>query len=627
MTDDPTQPIETPPPTEQPSAEAATPTPDAAAPTPDAAAPGPDAAAPTDAAAPATAGVEPVVAAAAPGPNRVRWAIGLGVAGLAVVVAIGAILLLGSRPAPEALKYVPADAAVVVEIRMDLPGDQLQKLGNFLAAFPGFLDQTTLPTKIDELLSRLVGNASGGGVNYVTDLKPWLSGPAFVAVWAPAGQAAEPNRILLSATTTGSVDCNRPFQGQSVGHESYGGRDLFLGAVGASGSEVKQAACVLDGRQALVGDVTSVKAALDAHGGGSGMDRNQAYAAARAALQGDQLTTIFVNGTAYSTLLSDAQTNTPISRQLSLLVGSVPAWAMTGVRAEDNALVIDSVTGPTPEPAAGATAGPTQLALPPAHASAIAPLAPANTIFYAETQGVGVGLQNLISRLKAIPDLGVAFQMLDGAGGAGQLVGWVEDAGIIVVNGPDKPTGGLALVAADDATAAQRVSTLSGLIAFAGLGNNSVQTRESTIAGVTVTTITLSNLSALVPPGQLPPGVDVPADAKVEFSMAAKGRVILIGTGEDFMTAVLNTQAGSALADQAVYKQATARALPNSRTTLYVGVRDIVGLIEGFIPEAEKGPWENDVKPYLAPFQALSMTSTSEASGSHQRVTITVSKP
>jgi hypothetical protein len=312
---------------------------------------------------------------------------------------------------------------------------------------------------------------------------------------------------------------------------------------------------------------------------------------------------------------------------ISALTGPLPSWAIVGVRAEDDTLVIDSVAGPALEQAAGATPGPSLLALPPTHASAIAPLAPANTIFYFETQGVGVGLQNLITRMRTIPDLGTAFQMLDGAGGAGQLVGWVDDAGIIVVNGPEKPTGGLALVAADDAAAAQRLSTLTGLIAFAGLGSNSVQTRESTIAGVKVTTITISNLAALVPPGQLPPGVDVPADAKVEFSIAAKGRVILLGTGEDFMTAVLNTQAGSTLADQAGYKQATTRALPNSRTTLYLGVRDVVGLVQGFLPEAEKAAWETDVKPYIAPFQALSMTSTSEGTGTRQRVTITVSKP
>ena len=620
MTDDLTRPIETPPPPEQPAADAAPPTTDSAPPTTDSAA----------AAAPAPAGTQPVVTAATPGPNRVRWAIGLGVAALAVAVAIGAILVLGSHPAPEALKYISADAAVVVEVRMDLPGDQLQKLGNFLAKFPGFLDQATLPAKIDESLSRLVGQATDGGVNYVTDLKPWLSGPTFVAVWAPTGQAKEPDRVLLSATTSGSVDCNRPFQGQSVTHENYAGRDLFLGV---TGTDRKQVACVLDGRQALVGDVASVKAGLDAHAGGSGMDRSQAYGAARAALVGDQLTTIYVNGENYSRLLSNqgvGGSSTPSIAgmpDISALTGPPPSWAIVGVRAEDDALVIDSVAGPALAPAPGATPGPSLLALPPTHASAIAPLAPANTVFYFETQGVGVGLQNLIARFKTIPDLATAFQMLDGAGGAGQLVGWVEDAGIIVTRVGDKPTGGLALVAADDAAAAERVSTLTGLIAFAGLGNNSVQTRESTIAGVKVTTITISNLAALVPPGQLPSGVDVPADAKVELSMAAKGRLILIGTGEDFMTAVLNTQAGSALADQAGYKQATARALPSSRTTLYVGVRDVVGLIEGFLPAAEKATWDTEVKPYVAPFQALSMTSISEGTGSRQRVTITVTKP
>jgi len=361
------------------------------------------------------------------------------------------------------------------------------------------------------------------------------------------------------------------------------------------------------------------------------MDRSQAYAAARAALQGDQLTTIYVNGEAYAGFVSSrgaASASPPIVAMpdISALTGPVPSWLMTGVRAEDDALVIDSVSGPTPA-TVGASAGPSLLPLPATHSSVIAPLAPADTIFYAETQGVGVGLQNLISRLRTIPDLATAFQMLDGAGGAGQLVGWVEDAGIIVTKGGDKPTGGLALVAADDAAAAQRLSTLTGLLAFAGLGNNGVQTRESTIGGVKVTTITISNLSSLVPPGQLPTGVQLPTNAKIEFSMAAKGRVILVGTGEDFMTEVLSTQPGSTLADQAGYKLATARALANSRTTVYVGVRDMIGLVEGFIPEAERAAWQSDVKPYVAPFQALSMTSASEGSGTHQRITITVTKP
>ena len=623
MTDDPTRPIETPQPNEGEHAE----TPLEPAPASTGTAPEPD---PTPEPASRPPSVMDAIMAGSTGSaassgGRVRWIVALGVAGLAAAVAIGAFIVLGSRPAPGALTYIPADAAIVAEVRMDLPGDQLQKLGTLLAHFPGFLDQATLMDKLDESLSRLVGQASNGSVDYRADLKPWLSGPAFVGMWLPAGGdfTAQP-RAIISATTTGTVSCDTPFKGQTVTHETYHNLDLFLGPNGT--------ACVLDGRQALLGDAASVRAGLDAHAAGSGMDHSDAYRTARGTLQGDQLSTMYVSGTAYAPFFSNATGATaglPGMADLTTLTGPLPAWAITGVRAEDDALVIDTVAAPASEvkATAGATPGPSLLPLPATHASAIAPLAPANTLVYAEVQGAGVGLQNLFTRLRTLPELATALQMLDGAGGAGQLVGWVEDAGIIVVNGPNKPMGGIALVAADDAAATQRVATLTGLIAIAGLGGSSFRTHESTIAGVTVTTITITDLGALVPPGQLPPGVGLPSDATIEFSIAAKGRVILLGTGEDFMTAVLNAQPGASLADQALYKQATARALPNSRTSVYVGIRDIVTLAETFLTEEQKGRWESDVKPYVAPILAISLTSTTEASGDRQRVTISVTQP
>jgi len=579
-------------------------------------------AAPAEAATPA-AGTEPVVKAGSSGPSRMRWAVGIGVAALAVAVAIGAYIVLGSRPMPEALKYIPGDAVVVAEVRMDLPGDQLQKLGNLLAHFPGFADQSTLSAKIDESLSRLVRQGGDSEIDYVRDIKPWLSGPAFIAFSPPAtggsGQGSM-DRGVVSATTTGTVTCDTPLRGQTVTKETYRGLELSIGSSGA-------VACVIDGRQALIGDPASVRGALDAKANGTGMDKSEAYGVGRSRLQGDQLSTIFVNGKAYRSDVSGARTESPLMADLSLLTEATPDWAMTGIRAEDDALVVDSFTAPTPDQTPGATAAPSMVPLPPTHASLIAPLAPAGTIVYAEAQGAGAGLQNFVARLRTLPNVASAFQMLDGMGGAGSLVGWIEDAGVIVVNGPQHPSGGIALVAADDAAAADKVKTLMGLVAFAGLGSNGVQSRESTVAGITVTTITISNVSALVPPGQLPPGVDIPSDAKVEFSIAAKGRVILVGSGEDFMTAVLGTQPGSSLADQAGYKEATSRALANSRGTVYVAIHDIVGLAETFLPADEKAKWEGDLKPYIAPFEALSITATSDASGSHQRLAVTVGQP
>jgi hypothetical protein len=558
--------------------------------------------------------------------SRLRWVLALGVVALAAIVAVGAIVVLGSKPTPPALTYIPADAMVVVELRPDLPGDQVQKLGNLLAHFPGFRDQATLPDKLDQALSRLVSQGSKGSVDYVTDLKPWLSGPAFVAVRQPAeASAADPSafkRGLASLTTAGAVSCDAPFKDQSVTHESFKGFDLF---------ESDGSACVLDGHQALVGDTQSVKDALDAHAAGSGLDRSATYQKARAAAKGDQLATVYVNGSAYASfsagLLQGLGTKPGAPLMPAGFMPAFPEWAIATLRAEDDAVVLDAFAG-APLPASpGASAGPSMLPLPAAHPSELIALAPTNTVAFIEAQGAGVSLQNLLTQLRTMPELAQPLQMLDGAGGAGQLIGWIQDAGILVVNAPDGPTGGVLLAAPDEATATQRVATLTGLLALAGMGGNGVESRQSTVGGVQVTTITITDIASLVPPGQLPPGVDVPANAKVEFSIAAKGKVVVLGAGEAFMNAVLTVQSGSGLVDQAAYKHATARALSGSSFTAYVAVRDIVAMAEKMLPQSETAKWDSDMKPYLAPFEAISITSAPESGGVHARYTISVSNP
>jgi hypothetical protein len=576
----------------------------------------------------APARTEAVQTGGRPGSTRVRWAIGLVVAGLAVAVAIGAFIVLASRPVPEALKYMPADSMVVVEIRPDLPGDQLQKLGNLLAHFPGFKDQSTLADKLDETFSRLAGQASNGKVDYRADLKPWLSGPAFFAFRPAAGSSATDmtsmERGVVSLSTTGAVSCDVPFKDQTVKHESYKGLDIVLG-----GSDL---ACVIDGRQALLGDAASVHAAIDAHVDASGLDKSATYQQARDALEGDQLVTAYIDGKAYTSyyaqLLGSLQGSQVGSQLLPGYTPAFPAWAMEGFRAEDDAIVVDAFTAAPVAPTAGASPGPSLLPIPAGHASALTAFAPANTLFFLELQGAGVGAQNLLSVLRTYPQLQQPLQMLDGAGGAGQLLGWIQDAGVIVVNGADGPTGGVLVSAKDETTASDRVTTLLGLVAMLGLGNNNVQSHESTIGGVKVTTISVANLASLIPPGQLPPGMDVPTDAKVEFSIAAKGSVILLGSGDSFMNAVLGVQPGSGLVDQAAYKRATARALPNSQVSIYIGVRDVIALAEKALPTDAKAKWESDLMPYTAPFEALSLTSsTGDSSSGHARFIFTINNP
>ena len=569
----------------------------------------------------------PVVTTAG-GANRARWAIGLGIAGLAIVAVIAAILTLGSRPTPPALTYIPADAVLVVEVRPDLPGDQLQKLGNLLAHFPGFADQSTLPDKLDESFTQLLGRASGGSVDYRADIKPWLSGPAFVALLPPSGAAADGPMSsfhgVASLTTTGTVTCESLREGATVTHEAYRNLDLVIDPGGAS-------ACVTDGTQALIGDTPSVRKAIDAHADGTAIDRSSTYQEARASLQGDQLQTMYLSGAGYLDVLEQMTELTPGAPDMTgCFPAAFPAWMAQGLRSEDDALVLDAVVEAAPAPTAGATPGAALLPVPPAHPSVVLPFAPANTVVLFESQGIGVNLQNSLAQLRACAAYGPALEMLDQAGDPAELVGWIEDVGLIVAGGDAGVTGGLVVVTRDAAAAAERVATLKGLLSLAQLGGVGVETRDSTIGGVTVTTVTISDLGSLVPPGQLPPGVAVPDDAVVEFSIATKDRAILLaaGPGESFMTAALTVQPGAGLADAAGYRAATSRALPNSQATVYIAIRDIVGLVEPLIPADSRAQWDTEIKPYVAPFQALSMSSSADGTGSgRSRITITVTNP
>ena len=106
------------------------------------------------------------VAAASPATTSrrrpgLRWLVAL--LGVVVVIAGSALIvsLAGGRPSPStAMGYMPASIVNYTEVRLDLPGDQRQKLAAFLPAFPGFEDQSQIEPKINEVFDRIVRAAS-----------------------------------------------------------------------------------------------------------------------------------------------------------------------------------------------------------------------------------------------------------------------------------------------------------------------------------------------------------------------------------------------------------------------------------------------------------------------------------
>jgi Protein of unknown function (DUF3352) len=549
------------------------------------------------------------------GGGRMRWAVAIGVAGLAIVAAIGAVILFGQQAAPSALAYIPGDAAIVTEVRLDLPGDQMQKLGNLLAHFPGFADQATLAAKLDEALGNLVQSASDGKANYVTDLKPWVNGPLFVGIldlsMTTTTAASAPPDVVISATTNGGVSCATLFKNETPTHETYQSLDLVLNAAGTM-------ACVVDGHQALLGNPATVRKALDAKAAGTGMDKSASYTAARKALGGDRLATLYFDGAALQKLIpATTQAGIP---DVSALMGQVPSWLMTGVRAEDDGFVLDYVGAPVPP-----ATGPSLVADVPAHPSVIAPMVPGDTLLFVEAQGAGVSIQNLLTKLHQVPELAEALKTLDGLGSPSDLVGWIDDAGVTVSMHGTTPDVAVLLVAKDEAAVTSRVASLKTLLALAG-PNNGIDVKSSSINGIDVTTVTIADVGALIPSGSVPGGATLPTTGPISFSIAANGKVLILTSGEAAMTALLGATADSSLAANAAFKHAGTLGLPTAQTTVYLAAGAGLELAKGFLSADQLATYQKDAAAYLAPLEGVLFQAANDANGSRSRIVVTVAK-
>jgi hypothetical protein len=543
----------------------------------------------------------PVTPVATAGPSKARWFVAIGVAVVAIGAAVAGFLLVNGTSTPEALLYVPGDAAAVVEIRPDLPGDQLEQMGKLISHFPGFADLSTLDQKVDQALTKLFRNTGGTGVDYTTEIKPWLSGPLYIAVRkgdATTTSSMAPFGMLISLTTDGQVTCANAFKGQTTTTESYNGTDLVF----VSGSEI---GCATKDHQGLLGDRTSLKAAIDTKAAGNGIVTSATYKAATAALTGDHLATAFYDFQAYFGLLEDMMEDLPGSaaNPFQLANVSLPAWAMMGIRAEGDAIVMDAKT-PVPAQPSG---GPSFLALPAAHPSGIAPLVPADAVAFIEGQGAGVGLENMITQLRTMPELDEQLKVLDGVVDLNTMLGWIQDAGVVVTGG-DSPTTSIVLLAADEAAAAEKAGSIGAVIGLIGLqAPDAVSVHDSTVNGVKITTLTITDAEALLGGS----GLDVPA-GPVEISYAVKGRALIFGVGTSAIEQLVNVQAGAWLADDAAFKRVAARGVSPSAVTMYVAIPKVLELVESAMPADALTTWNSDVKPYLEPLEAIYFVTESE---------------
>lgn len=543
----------------------------------------------------APAGVAPV---ARTGRSTARWGIALLAAAAVVAVTSLAILFVSAAGSVSRLAgWVPAGSYVYAEARLDPPGDQGQRVADLLGRFPGFADRSQLDAKITEALDRALGDGSGGTITY-SSMKPWLGDAVAVAgTKPPTAGAADAPTVLIVATKDAAKA--RDWLASTVKPagattETYGGAELTVG----TGAGMPWAYTVLD-TVILAGEKGAVEAAIDTKGASS-FTSTEPFKSAAGAIEGDGLGFMFVDTRA---ALEAALATSPAASVLGQgMIDQVPAWVTMSLQARSDALQVDM--------AMPAVAGVT----PPSNAtSVLAGRLPADTLVAAEVRDIGTRIKQTLDGLKAQPaTAGVADQVeqaLQVVGGIDALVGWMGDGTLAFTYTGGVPSGGLVVATLDEASAQAKIAQLKNLAALAG-GAAGISVRDEPYADGTITIVDLGDLGTLLGAAGVGSPSLVPS-GRVELALTVQKGLFIAGLGDAFVKSVLDTTAGSSLADQERYRTALDRAGTPNAGQVYVDIAGIVAAVEPLLPAPERARYEQEVKPFLDPIGAFAASSTS----------------
>jgi hypothetical protein len=578
--------------------------------------------------------LEPVTppASAAPKSSRGRWAAAIAVAVLVVAITAGVVFaLVGRSPDATVIGYVPTGAVAYGEVRLDLPGDQRQAVGEFLSHFPGFADQTALDTKLDEVLDQVVGDASDGKQSFTKDIKPWFDGElAFSAgplpdpstLGADSAKAMGNALVLLSIkdATAAQAWFDAAFKeaGATTTTESYGGSTLTV----FSKSDGPTAAfAIVDGKVAIAGEIGAVKAAIDTKGN-SGFAAGADAKAALDSVDGDHIGFVYV---ALKPLMSwatevggamggdlGAGAAGPLTEAMS---GFIPDWGAFALRVEGDAIVMEANA-----PKAETSLGPTE-----DRESDVAKHVPSTAVVLAVGHDTGKTLKGALDQYKDDPNakevVGALDQALGILGGADSAIGWIGDTGLVVNRSGDAVEGGLVITPTDAEAASRLFTSIRNLAALSGAAGITFSEEDHNGVTISVATIDLAGLAG----GAAPTVFKAPID-KVQLAWAVTDDVVVLGTGPEFVKHVLDTTDATSLAGTDRYQGLMDRVGPGTGS-VFVDIAAARELAEGSMADldaAARKDYETDVKPFLAPFDAFVASTSTGGDLTSSKAIITV---
>lgn len=559
---------------------------------------------------------------ASPRRRRLRWAIAAVVTAVVIAgSALGFAVLSSARSSSTVLPWAPSDALVYTEIRADMPGDQRANLLAFLSKFPGFADQTSFDAKADDGLNRLVRRLTDGKHDFSTEIKPWFGGQVGVSV---AGTNPSSPGVLVVVSvrdTAAAATWLKSITPADASHETYQGVDLVGPAVASSPA----AAYGLDGSVILAGTLDAVKAAIT-RGPSGALAGNAGFKAADAALAGDDLGSVFIDLKGYlslltsmeSQVLSQVGSQAGLSPKMSPLAiptmntALLPGWTALRIRAESDHLVLDEAL-----PTVAVAGQPARQN----RQGAIAASLPAGTVLQYDVHDTGSLIQSTLTQLEAQPGGPTAAQIDSVAkfvGGIDKAVGWIGDADVVVAHDGAGFTGGLVAQTQDATASGNLLTELKNLVALGG-AQSGITISSETYAGQTITLVgaDLRQLSGSA-------GTDVGGPSgKFQIAFTQTKDLVIVGVGDGFVKAVLDTKPGSSLADQPAYQRAINLAGASNAGQGYVDLTTVRTAVETLAAgSSDIKAYDSDVKPFLEPIQSIAWSEAVGADVSTARVVL-----
>lgn len=540
--------------------------------------------------------------------GRVRWAMALLIT--VVIVGIGAVaaLLLTGQSAPSSVVgYAPADSIMYAELRLDLPGDQRQELGQFLSNFPGFQDQANMPAKVDEVLDRVVLALSSNQQDFTTHIKPWFGGElgfSFSNLPVTATQDMKDVRFLVLISVTDASKARAWLDGVlgdlPTSTADHNGTQLVL-----LGDGPVKGAIGIHGKVMLLGDETSVRAAVDTNGAGQ-LPNAARFAAALEAVRGDSLGYFWFDMERYFEWIAAAAETMPGGLGFEFdetYRNLLPEWMMLRLQAHGDAIAMEVASPHVDSPVKFTN-----------RAGELAPHLPPSTITLVDAHEIGDALLQTVQIYRTNPGTAEAFKQIDQVailfGGFEGVLGWMRDGGFALTRDGDKLDGGMIFSPKDPAGGERLLATLrSYAVLGGGQAGLQVQVRDEPYAGTTISVIDFGDWRDIA---ALAGGVTLPFEGRLELAYAATDQIVVIGLGDSFVRSVLDAKPGASLADDARYKSLIDRVGAQNVGSVYLDITAVREMFESLFRTADPAgfaDYEREFKPYLLPLDAYIQSS------------------